>query len=197
MNHRVLEHTADLYIEGYGKTFEEALEGLAEGMFKHMGKAKKEKESFEIGFEASDSHELIVGLFSKILSECDAEGFIPKKIKVLEYSKPNQSDRKSVTSCQERRIVPEHDRESKGFSTSQIVDAAPSEHSCVHGAPGTDIPFLPSSGVSNPQFVNGKLRVKVFGEKGLLSNVIKAVTYHLFGIEEKKGEVKIRVLFDT
>lgn len=132
MNHRVLEHTADLYIEGYGKTFEEAIEGVAEGMFKHMGKAKKEKESFEIEFSSSEVGELIVGLFSKILSECESEGFIPKKMKVLEYDK-----------------------------------------------------------------LKGKLKVKVFGEKGLLSNIIKAVTYHLFEIEERKGEVKIRVLYDT
>ncbi len=34
---------------------------------------------------------------------------------------PNQSDRKSVTSCQERRIVPEHDRERVPFSTPQIA----------------------------------------------------------------------------
>ena len=81
----------------------------------------------------------------------------------------NQSDRRvptassgvcahSVTTCQERRIVPEHVREQQ-FATSQIVVAA-------------------SSGVSDPQFVNEDAVVRISKElnepKWLLRERLKA-----------------------
>ena len=131
MSYKILEHTSDLFIEGRGKSLEEALESVAEGMFKNMGNTKEEKDKFKIIHKGYDFEMLIIELFSKILSECEAESLIPKRMKVLRL-----------------------DLEKK------------------------------------------EIEVEVLGEEGLLENVIKAVTYHLFSAEEEKGEWVVRVLFD-
>lgn len=130
MGYRILEHTSDLYIEGEGERLEKALEELAKGMFKSMGSAKSEKEKLIITYKGYDLELLIIGLFSKIISECEAESFVPKSMKVVEL-----------------------DKEKK------------------------------------------EIEVEIRGGKGILENIIKAVTYNSFEIKEEKG-VKVRILFD-
>lgn len=131
MGYKILEHTSDLYIEGKGKSLEKALEALAEGMFKNMGNAKKEEDRLVISHKGYDMELLVIELFSKVLSECEAEELIPKRMNVLRL-----------------------DLEEK------------------------------------------EIEVEILGEKGLLENVIKAVTYHSFKAEEKNGEWTVQVLFD-
>lgn len=61
------------------------------------------------------------------------------------------------------------------------------------------VPFTPSSleirsfGESSGRF---SIAAVVRGERKPAENVIKAVTYHELEVEEKKGQCRIRVLFD-
>ncbi|GEM_PF-4061085 len=92
-----------------------------------------------------------------------------------------------------RNFPDQCDRRPHSVTSSQIVDAAPSEHNGVHGAPGTEYPFLPSSGVSNPQFVNEQQResameallngFSVFcsGKSYVLSKIMLALTTFNYG----------------
>ncbi|MDD5023007.1 MAG: archease [Candidatus ainarchaeum sp.] len=83
MDYSILEHTSDLYIEGRGDNLENALENLAFGMFQSMGNANKSDLKIKIKSKGYDLEIMIVELFSKIISECESESVIPKKMKVL------------------------------------------------------------------------------------------------------------------
>ncbi len=131
MGYRILEHTSDLFIEGTGKTLKESLEELARGMFGNMGTANEEKDKINIKHAGYDREMLIVELFSKINSECEAEELVPKKMNVLKLN-----------------------------------------------------------------LEKNEIEVEILGEKGILENIIKAATYHLFKVEKKGDEWVVHVLFD-
>lgn len=80
--YRFLEHTADIMIEAEGKSYLDALQNVALGMFSVLGKSKA-KEHFEIDEQATNREELVVYALSHILSECDARGMVPCKTEVL------------------------------------------------------------------------------------------------------------------
>lgn len=84
MMFRILEHTADVGIIAKGKTFEDALQEGARGMFSFMGRSKP-RERMEISVERERKDELVVFLFSEILARCEADGFVPCRMNVLSY----------------------------------------------------------------------------------------------------------------
>lgn len=86
MAFKILEHTADVGVIATGKTYGQALEEAALGMFSFMGKGKAhEKEKLEISVERERKDELVVFLLSEILAQCEAESFAPAKMRVKEY----------------------------------------------------------------------------------------------------------------
>jgi SHS2 domain-containing protein len=76
-----LEHPSDLKIKGKNKSFEKALEDVANGMFTHMGKAE-EKESFEIESSKATPEDLVVDALTKIIAECEIIPFTPRRAEV-------------------------------------------------------------------------------------------------------------------
>jgi len=131
MGYKILEHTSDLYIQGEGNSFEKAIEGIADGMFRIMREGSTNEKEIGIKYSAYDKEMLLIGLFSKILSECEINSFIPNKMKVIKFDEKLN-----------------------------------------------------------------KIEVKIYGKYGILENIIKAVTYHLFKIERENNKYKIRILFD-
>jgi len=76
---RIIEHTADIGIEAYGKTLEEAFENAAKGMFSIMtggGKIdRKVKREIEIPFDM-DEEQLLVDWLSELLYIHDVEHLV-------------------------------------------------------------------------------------------------------------------------
>ncbi len=79
--YRFLEHPSDLMIEGKNRSFEKALEAVANGMFTQMGEAE-EKETIEIESSKSNLEDLIIDSLSKIIAECEIVPFTPKRAEV-------------------------------------------------------------------------------------------------------------------
>ena len=80
-----LDHRADLYIQGEGKSRKEAVEQIALGLFNITGKAK---EIGRIQFQETgiNLQDLIVNIFTRILAEMDAEDVSGSRIDVVEIS---------------------------------------------------------------------------------------------------------------
>lgn len=81
---KFLPHTADVLVEAYGKTLEEALENLALGLFETLAEREKleEKKSVQIMQEASNAEELAALTLGDLLSESDARELFFKSFKV-------------------------------------------------------------------------------------------------------------------
>ncbi|MBU0586289.1 archease [Candidatus Micrarchaeota archaeon] len=84
MSYEILEHTADVGIIAKGKTFEEALEEAARGMFSFMGESEPEKKML-IEVEREEKDELVVFFLSEIIAQCEAQGFAPADVKITSY----------------------------------------------------------------------------------------------------------------
>lgn len=84
MPFKILEHIADVGIIAEGKSFEEALEEAARGMFSLMGKSKQKKK-IVVSVERERQDELVVFLLSEILAKCESESFLPSRMRVLSY----------------------------------------------------------------------------------------------------------------
>ncbi|NYZ77316.1 archease [Candidatus Micrarchaeota archaeon] len=83
--YRFIEHPSDLKIEGRNKTFEKALEDVANGMFTQMGAGHaKEKDTIEIESKKGTAEDLVVDSLSKIIAECEIVPFTPKRAEVTE-----------------------------------------------------------------------------------------------------------------
>lgn len=91
MAYRFVGHTSDIIIESTGKTFSEAFEDLAKGMFTQMGEAKAEKESFEVESGAGALDILVVKALSELLAEVEIRGITPKKVRVGKFDGKNPS----------------------------------------------------------------------------------------------------------
>ncbi|MEW6529017.1 MAG: archease [Candidatus Micrarchaeota archaeon] len=100
MPFKILEHIADIGIIAEGKTFENALEETAYGMFLLMKDSlikdsisakidKMEKmgkiDKIEVSVQNEDKEELVVFLFSEILAKCEIGGFSPIAMNVKSY----------------------------------------------------------------------------------------------------------------
>lgn len=87
---RFLEHTADIMLEANGKTYVEALQNAALGMFSVLGKSGA-KEHFEISERAQNREELVVYALSSILSECEAREIVPCKTELMAFDEKKNS----------------------------------------------------------------------------------------------------------
>jgi SHS2 domain-containing protein len=85
MAYRYIGHTADIIVEGDGKTLAEAIEQAALGIIERIGRAKKEEMSFEVEERAENLDELIVHVLSTgIITGCEVRELEPYSFKVLE-----------------------------------------------------------------------------------------------------------------
>lgn len=88
--YRFLEHTADMFLEAKGQTFQEALEQASLGMFSLMGgKEATEKSSIVVKVNASTKDELVVLFLSEILAECEIREFTPVHLKIEKFNEKN------------------------------------------------------------------------------------------------------------
>jgi len=85
MDYRVFEHTADVGIEAYGHTLEEAFENAAKGMFSIITNGSKidskEKRVVQLAVD-SDEEQLLVDWLSELLYINDVEGLVFGEFKV-------------------------------------------------------------------------------------------------------------------
>ena len=86
-----IDHTADMGIRGFGKTFLEALGNVAQGMFAaiHDMKYVDAVESRKADISAATSEDLVVQFLNYLLYLHDAEKFIPIEYH-LELNEPNR-----------------------------------------------------------------------------------------------------------
>lgn len=84
-----LPHTADVYVQAYGKTLEEAFENTALGMQEVMVKIKNVKPKIRKHFilESEDEQSLLVDFLTQFLILHDAENLVFSKVKVKKIEK--------------------------------------------------------------------------------------------------------------
>ncbi|MFH0971187.1 MAG: archease [Candidatus Micrarchaeota archaeon] len=85
---KFLDHRADMFIEAYGRTFPEALENVAEGLFETIADSEKlkEKKKLQIIENAPTLEQLTTYLLNKVVSEGDAREMMFRKLKVGKFS---------------------------------------------------------------------------------------------------------------
>ncbi len=86
---RFLEHTADVYVESWGETLEEAFEWAAVGMFEVMTDLKKveAKEKYEISVKGEDLYALLYEWLEELLFIFGSQGMVFSKFKVHKIMK--------------------------------------------------------------------------------------------------------------
>jgi SHS2 domain-containing protein len=86
-----IDHTADIGIRGYGKTFLETLVNVAQGMFAAINDMKHVDavESLPVDITAATPEDLVVQFLSYLLYLHDAEKFIAKEYQI-KLTEPNQ-----------------------------------------------------------------------------------------------------------
>ena len=86
---RLLEHTADVYIESWGRTLEEAFEWAAIGMFEVMTDLKKvdAKEKYEISVKGEDLYALLYEWLEELLFIFGSQGKVFSRFKVHKITK--------------------------------------------------------------------------------------------------------------
>ncbi len=82
------EHTADIGIRGYGNTYLEALEGVAQGMFTQICDISKMSGTREkrLDISADTSEDLVIRFLNKLILLLETEHFVPIN---YELSQPN------------------------------------------------------------------------------------------------------------
>lgn len=75
MEYKILDHTADIGLEAYGRTAREAFINAAKGMFAILSPAEeiRAERSFTIEVEAETPEELLVGWLNQLIYLYDAE----------------------------------------------------------------------------------------------------------------------------
>jgi len=85
MSFQLFEHTADIGVEAYGSTLEEAFEEVAKGMFSIITNGSKidskEKRTIRLPVD-SDMEQLVVDWLSELLYINDVEGLVFGEFKV-------------------------------------------------------------------------------------------------------------------
>ena len=82
------EHTADVFFEAYGFSFEEAFRNAALAMFSVISKTESlsEEETVEVSEEAENMEDLVSFALSDLLSESDSRELFFSRIDVSEFS---------------------------------------------------------------------------------------------------------------
>jgi len=93
MGYKFLDHTADIIVEGDGRSLAEAVENVGKGIIARIGPAEKEEVSFEVEEHAEELDELIVVSLSAIISECEMRELQPYSYKVLELEEKGKRKR--------------------------------------------------------------------------------------------------------
>lgn len=86
---KYLEHTADLMIEGGGRSPSDALEGLATGLIEALGGGPDEARALSartVSVRGSDEAETVVNALTEIIYITLAEGFVPCRAAVGELN---------------------------------------------------------------------------------------------------------------
>ena len=86
---RFLEHTADAFVEAYGKTLEEAFGSAAIALTEVMTEYEKVEAKIEKSFEveAQDEPALLYSWLEELLLEFELKGMLYSRFKVLEIKK--------------------------------------------------------------------------------------------------------------
>ncbi|MEK6843230.1 MAG: archease [Candidatus Micrarchaeota archaeon] len=86
---KFIDHRADMFIESNGKSYHEALENCALGLFDTICDSKKLsiKKKIIVREKASNLVDLTTFLLSKIVSEGDSREMMFKKMKVIKFEK--------------------------------------------------------------------------------------------------------------
>lgn len=84
MKFRFLEHTADVYIEAFGKTLEEAFENAALAMFEVMTDTKtvEQKQRETLAVEAEDKEELLYKWLENLIIKFDTKNILFSKFQI-------------------------------------------------------------------------------------------------------------------
>lgn len=84
--YRILPHTADVLVESYGGTFEQALENAALAMFETMADVGKlaESRSVKVEQKASSMNDLVTLTLGDLLAASEVEDLFLKRFEVAE-----------------------------------------------------------------------------------------------------------------
>ena len=84
MKYRYLEHTADLYVEVYGKNLREIFENAAIAFYDSICYIEKvdKKIKREINVDGEDIQELLINFLNELLYIFEVDGFIASEINV-------------------------------------------------------------------------------------------------------------------
>lgn len=107
-----LPHTADVYIQAYGKNLEEAFANAALGMENIITNTKKVKPVIkkEIQVENEDEQDLLVDFLTQFLIFHDAENLVFSKIKVKKIEQTNQGLKLEAEAWGEQFDQTKHDQ---------------------------------------------------------------------------------------
>lgn len=85
-NYKILNHTADLKIEFYGKDLEDLLNSCAEGLSNYLYERKGEKNNFTFKrvFKASDKVEFLIAFLNELLYLMQSKKIIPSSVLLKE-----------------------------------------------------------------------------------------------------------------
>jgi SHS2 domain-containing protein len=83
MTWRLLDHTADLRIEGRGPTREAALEALCEGLIHELGGGVRPTQSRRLSYSGVDLTDTVVGLLGELLWTANGERWLASSCLVV------------------------------------------------------------------------------------------------------------------
>ena len=131
MKYRYLEHTADIKIQAFGKTLNQAFQNSALAITNYISKGEKIKSKLtkEISLKGTDQKSLLYKFLDEILYLFDAESFLTAsaKIKIKENTltaelKGDSSENyKDLDHIKAATYAEMHIKKSKGFYEIQFV----------------------------------------------------------------------------
>jgi SHS2 domain-containing protein len=88
-----LEHTADVYVQVYGKSMEEAYENSALSMFETITDSDKIAQTIEdtVEVEAADQYELLYNWLEALLVKSETEGMLYSKFQITDWKETAES----------------------------------------------------------------------------------------------------------